>query len=172
MVDATEQGTDVGTRSILSVSGSAVAHWMVGPEAGTLRAKYQENNRRTRVDFDLLLAAAAVIDDDAASPDAKGSPRDTRALLRRAERLKRAVSLADLVRPYTALTSSGTWLVGHCPFHSDAARSFSVDPKTGTYACVGCGAEGDVVTFLMHKESMTFGQALEALERYHYIHEL
>ena len=63
-------------------------------------------------------------------------------------------------------------LVGHCPLHDDTARAFAVYPQTNTYRCGTCGAEGDVVTFLMDKESITFGQALEALEAYQFTHDL
>jgi DNA primase len=47
-----------------------------------------------------------------------------------------------------------------------------VSPAPAVYTCSVCGAEGDVVKFLMDKESMTLGQALEALEGFEFTHEL
>jgi len=44
-------------------------------------------------------------------------------------------------------------------------------PATGTYSCSGCGTEGDALKFLMDKESMTISEALEALERFEFLHE-
>lgn len=127
---------------------------------------------RTRVDFDLLLAAAAVNaddDDDPAFPHAK---RLSPVVSHRADSLKRAVPLADIARRYTALRPAGAKLVGRCPFCENRSPSFSVDPRTNKYDCSACGAQGDVVTFVMQQQSMTFGQALEALEHYRYTNEL
>ena len=61
---------------------------------------------------------------------------------------------------------------GHCPFHDDGSRSFAVYPVTDTYRCTACGAAGDVVMFLMNKESFTYTQALDFLERFAFTHEL
>jgi DNA primase len=47
-----------------------------------------------------------------------------------------------------------------------------VYPATNTYACSRCGAKGDVVQFLMDKESMTFSEALDALEGFEFTHEI
>jgi DNA primase len=75
------------------------------------------------------------------------------------------VKLHEIVEEYATLRAEGKRLVAHCPFHDDHEQSFSVYPETNTYACSVCGVRGDVVQFLMDKESMTFGQALDALER-------
>ncbi len=130
---------------------------------------------RTRIDFEVLLAAA----EGAAGGTRANQPPKIRAFRslhnsarRRAERARRAVRLHDVVANYVDLQASGTSLVGHCPFHNDPSPSFIVFPKTDTYQCSICGAEGDVVRFLMDKESMTWGQALEALERFQFTHEL
>lgn len=130
---------------------------------------------RTRIDFEVVLAAAASEASDAPA----GRPpaiREFRALhrsvRRRAEGVKRAVRLHEVVANYTELQASGPCLVGHCPFHEDGERSFKVYPETEMYSCAGCGAEGDVLKFVMDKESMTPGQALEALECFSVTHEL
>jgi hypothetical protein len=95
-----------------------------------------------------------------------------KSLRRRAERLRKEVRLHELVSQFTTLQASGRNLIGHCPLHDDRSLSFTVYLKNETYRCSVCGAQGDVVTFLMDKESMTFGQALEALERFEFTHEL
>jgi len=130
---------------------------------------------RTPVDFELLLASARG-PSGAAPGDEVPAIRELRPLhksvRRRAEALRRSVRLADLVSNYSRLEASESRLIAHCPFHTDPARSFSIYPETNTYRCTACGVEGDVVQFVMDKESMTVGQALEALEHFRYTHEL
>jgi hypothetical protein len=129
---------------------------------------------RTPFDFEIVLAGAAAGENGRS--DRQPAVREFRpvhpALQRRAERVREAVPLHEIAGRFTHFQAGGGHLVGHCPFHDDSSRSFSVYPDTETYACSVCGAEGDVVKFLMDKESMTFGQALEALERYQFTHDL
>jgi DNA primase len=123
-------------------------------------------------DFEILLAGGAAKAASGQPPQVKLFRPANGAHERWAERLRKSVRLHNVVYEFTNLQASGGRLVGHCPFHDDSSRSFSVYPETDTYSCAVCGAEGDVVMFLMNKESMTFSQALNALERYHYSHEL
>lgn len=126
---------------------------------------------RTRIDFEVLLAAAS--DDRSDRPPQIGDFQSRHKSVRsRAERVKRAVRLHEVVANFTGLQAFGRRLMGHCPFHEDGERSFKVYPETDTYSCSGCGAEGDVLKFVMDKESMTLGQALEALEAFEVTHEL
>jgi DNA primase len=120
---------------------------------------------RTNRDFEVVLAGAS---GHAAGPSKaiKRSRSADASQERRAERLRSRVRLHDVVFAYANLQASGGRLVGHCPFHDDGSRSFSVYAETDSYSCSVCGAAGDVVMFLMNKGSMTFGQALEALERF------
>jgi DNA primase len=128
---------------------------------------------RTQLDFEIVLAAAAAKGDaDDRPPQVREFRPVHQVLRRRAERIKKAVPLHEVVSQFTHLQAGGGHLVGHCPFHDDSSLSFSVYPETDTYVCSACGAEGDVVKFLMDKESMTFGQALEMLERFEFTHEL
>jgi hypothetical protein len=130
---------------------------------------------RTKIDFEVLLAAAEGSTSDThneATPKVAEFRPLHKSVRRRAERVKCAVRLHDIVTQYADVQASGSSLVGHCPFHDDHDRSFRTYPATDTYACSGCGAHGDVVQFLMDKESMTIGQALEALERFQFTHEL
>lgn len=128
--------------------------------------------RRTKVDFEVLLAAAAAEDGLDEPPNVREFRPFQKALQKRADRVKKAVPLYTVVEQYTMLQASGAHLVAHCPFHDDSERSFAVYPQTNTYFCSGCGAQGDTVRFLMDKESLTYGQALEALERFEFTNEL
>ena len=129
---------------------------------------------RTRIDFEVLLAASEGAGDLPAGrpPTIREFRPLHKSVRRRAAGIQRAVRLHDVVSHYVDLQASGARLVGQCPFHDDRSRSFSVYPETDTYHCEICGAEGDVVRFLMDKESMTIGQALDALERFRYTQEL
>lgn len=130
--------------------------------------------QRTQLDFEVLLASAiAAVDDLADRPPTIREFRPVhRSLQRRAERIRTRVPLHEIVSECTRLQAAGGRLVGHCPFHDDSSASFAVYPARNTYSCSGCGAEGDVILFLMNKESMTLGQALNALERFEITHEL
>jgi DNA primase len=128
---------------------------------------------RTPLDLEIVLAGAAATGGRSDRPPAVRELRAVHpALQRRAERARAAVPLHEIAGRFTYLQAEGSRVVGHCPFHDDSSRSFSVYPETGTYTCSVCGAEGDVVKFLMDKESMTFGQALEALDAYQFTHDL
>jgi DNA primase len=128
---------------------------------------------RTNRDFEILLASGlGAIETSVQPPQVKPFRPANKAQERRAERIRARVRLHDVVYEFTNLQAGGGRLVGHCPFHNDSSRAFSVYPETDTYSCSVCGAQGDVVLFLMNKESMTFGQALEALERFEITHDL
>jgi DNA primase len=128
---------------------------------------------KTIVDFRLLLAEAAAEEDGEDEPESipPSGPKG-KAVARRAANIKAAVPLQDVVSRYLDLRPSGANLVGRCPFHEDTKASCTLYPGTDTYFCFGCRAHGDVIAFLMQKESLTYGQALERLERFRYTHEL
>lgn len=129
---------------------------------------------RTERDFELVLAAGVTASGD--SSEEQSQVRVIRSAdksqQRRAEQIRKRVPLHEVVSLFINLQASGGRLVGHCPFRDDSSRSFAVYPPTDTYRCSRCGAEGEVVRFLMDKESITFGQALEYLERFEITHEL
>jgi DNA primase len=131
--------------------------------------------RKSPASFEKLLAAGAAEAGQVATDGQQltgQSPKQHKSVSSRAKRLKASVPIERVIARYIELRPSGSKLVGLCPFHADRQPSFTVYPETSTYYCFGCGAHGDVITFLMHKESLTFGQALEALERFLYTHEL
>jgi DNA primase len=90
---------------------------------------------------------------------------------KRAERLKSEVPIASVIGEYTTLKHSVDHLLGRCPLHEDKHPSLHVYPGTNSFHCFGCGEGGDVLTFLQKKEKLTFGQALEALEKIRYSNE-
>ncbi|MEX0846337.1 MAG: DNA primase [Ilumatobacteraceae bacterium] len=79
------------------------------------------------------------------------------------ERLRATVSIADVVQQYVALKRVGRNWVGLCPFHGERSPSFNVREEMGRYRCFGCGAAGDVFTFVQEIEHVDFVTAVEQL---------
>jgi DNA primase len=84
------------------------------------------------------------------------------------ERVRDAVDFAELVGARTELRRAGAnRLSGLCPFHEERTPSFGIDPVEKLYHCFGCGAGGDVFSFVMETEGLDFAAALESLaDRY------
>jgi len=61
------------------------------------------------------------------------------------------------------LKKTGRVLMGNCPFHSDPSPSFAIYPQTNTYHCFGCNETGDVISFYMKQNEVSFQEALGAL---------
>ena len=53
-------------------------------------------------------------------------------------------------------------ILGSCPFHNEKTPSFSVSPAKQMYYCFGCGAGGNVFTFMMEYENFTFPEAMQS----------
>lgn len=79
------------------------------------------------------------------------------------EEIKRRADLAAIVGQYVPLQRSGRRLKARCPFHAEKTPSFYVNPELGLWKCFGCGAGGDVFSFLMRIENLTFPEAAERL---------
>lgn len=79
------------------------------------------------------------------------------------QKVRSAVTLSDIVSPYSQLRRTGRGQVGLCPFHSERTPSFSVNDETGRYMCFGCGAKGDVFTFVQQMEHLDFVGSVERL---------
>ena len=79
------------------------------------------------------------------------------------EDIRARCDLVEIVSTYVALRRSGKNLKGLCPFHSEKTPSFVVNRDTQRWMCFGCGANGDVFTFLMRIEGLTFPEAVERL---------
>ncbi len=79
------------------------------------------------------------------------------------DEIKARIDIVDIVSQYVQLKKVGRVYKGLCPFHSEKTPSFVVYPDEGRYHCFGCGADGDVFTFLEQKEGLTFPEALKVL---------
>jgi DNA primase len=79
--------------------------------------------------------------------------------------IKEAASLEEVVGQYVKLTQRGRNLLGLCPFHADTKPSFTVAPDKGIFHCFGCGAGGNVFSFLMQYHRLSFPEAVEELAR-------
>ncbi|MGH3428281.1 MAG: DNA primase, partial [Mycobacteriales bacterium] len=72
--------------------------------------------------------------------------------------------IADVISARVTLRSAGSGsLKGLCPFHDENSPSFHVSPNRGVYHCFGCGVGGDVISFVMQTEMLSFTEAVEYL---------
>lgn len=79
------------------------------------------------------------------------------------EEIREQSDIISIISEYTSLNKKGSSYVGLCPFHNEKTPSFSVSEEKQLYYCFGCGAGGNVITFLMQKENMTFIEAIKYL---------
>jgi DNA primase len=79
------------------------------------------------------------------------------------QELKARSDIADVVSHYVTLKRSGKNLVGLCPFHSEKSPSFNVSPDQGFFYCFGCGAGGDVITFIEKIENLDYMESVRLL---------
>ncbi|MFD5215045.1 DNA primase [Microbacterium sp. NPDC058345] len=80
------------------------------------------------------------------------------------EEVKTRTNIADIVGERVALKSAGVGsMKGLCPFHDEKSPSFHVRPQVGYYHCFGCGASGDVYSFLREMDHVSFTEAVERL---------
>jgi DNA primase len=79
------------------------------------------------------------------------------------EEIRGRIGILDLVSEYVTLKRAGKSLKGLCPFHAEKTPSFTVNEVFGTWRCFGCGEHGDIFTFLMKMENLTFAEAIERL---------
>lgn len=79
------------------------------------------------------------------------------------EEVRSRTDIVDVISKYVNLQKKGSQYFGLCPFHNEKTGSFSVSPQKQMYYCFGCGAGGNVFSFLMAYENMTFKEAVEDL---------
>ena len=79
------------------------------------------------------------------------------------EEVRSRNDIVDVISGYVHLQKKGANYFGLCPFHNEKSPSFSVSPGKQMYYCFGCGAGGNVFTFLMEYENDTFPEAVKAL---------
>ena len=83
------------------------------------------------------------------------------------ERIRNTADIYDVVAQYVDLKKKGRNYFGLCPFHSEKTPSFSVAPDKQIYHCFGCGAGGNVFSFIVEHEKVTFVEAVQQLgEKY------
>ncbi|OHA44531.1 MAG: hypothetical protein A3G59_02400 [Candidatus Taylorbacteria bacterium RIFCSPLOWO2_12_FULL_47_20] len=76
------------------------------------------------------------------------------------EQIKEKLNILDIIGTYVKLVKAGSGYKGKCPFHNEKTPSFSVSPDRGFYYCFGCGAKGDIFTFVEQIEGLDFKGAL------------
>ena len=79
------------------------------------------------------------------------------------EEVKAAADIVAVVSARTQLRKTGPRYMGRCPFHEERTPSFSVNPVEKFYYCFGCGAKGDLITFVRETEQLDFAGAIEWL---------
>lgn len=79
------------------------------------------------------------------------------------QEIREATDILEVISRYVSMKKRGKSYLGLCPFHQEKTPSFSVDPARGFYHCFGCGAGGNVFTFLMQMEKMGFPEVLKDL---------
>lgn len=79
------------------------------------------------------------------------------------EEVRSRSDIVDVISQYVKLHKRGSNYVGLCPFHNEKTGSFTVSASKQMYYCFGCGAGGNVITFLMNYENATFPEALQEL---------
>lgn len=84
-------------------------------------------------------------------------------------RVREAADIVQVIGEYVELKRTGSRFTGLCPFHAEKTPSFSVNPQRGFFHCFGCGESGDVFTFLMKYNRLSFPEALNELARRYHI---
>ncbi len=77
--------------------------------------------------------------------------------------IRDAIDIVDLIGSYLTLRRAGSTFKGLCPFHEEKTPSFTVSPARQTFKCFGCGAGGDVFSFVQLRENVGFAEAYRML---------
>ena len=79
------------------------------------------------------------------------------------EEIRSRNDIVDIVSSRIKLQKKGSSYFGLCPFHNEKSPSFSVSPNKQMFYCFGCGEGGNVFSFLMKYDNLTFSEALKEL---------
>ena len=79
------------------------------------------------------------------------------------EEIKARIPIEDLIGNYVKLEKAGKSFKAKCPFHNEKSASFFISPERGGYYCFGCGAKGDIFSFVEQFEGLDFKGALKVL---------
>jgi len=77
--------------------------------------------------------------------------------------IKDRLDIVEVLGSYIKLEKAGKNYKGKCPFHNEKTASFSVSQNRQGYYCFGCGAKGDIFTFVQEMEGVDFRSALKTL---------
>ncbi|MBD3291936.1 MAG: DNA primase, partial [Armatimonadia bacterium] len=81
------------------------------------------------------------------------------------EEIRDRLDIVEVIGQHVRLEKSGNRFKGLCPFHQEKTPSFTVDPERGFYHCFGCGEGGDIYSFVMKRDGLSFPEALRQLAR-------
>jgi DNA primase len=96
----------------------------------------------------------------------KMTRRDNMAFSQRfLEEIKERNEIEEVIGQFVQLKRAGSNIVGLCPFHNEKTPSFTVFPGTKSFYCFGCGSGGDVVSFVMKTQNMSYPEAIEYLAK-------
>ena len=79
------------------------------------------------------------------------------------QELRDRIDIETVISPYVNLRRRGRLLTGLCPFHGEKTPSFTVYPDSQSFYCFGCGAGGEIVTFIRRIENLDFVEAVKSL---------
>ena len=79
------------------------------------------------------------------------------------QELKNYNDIEQVISSYVPLKKRGRVFTGLCPFHSEKTPSFTVYPDSQSFYCFGCGAGGDVITFIRNIENLEYIEAVRFL---------
>jgi DNA primase len=79
------------------------------------------------------------------------------------EKIKERLSVVDVISSYITVEQSGKNYKARCPFHNEKTPSFFISPERGSYYCFGCGAKGDIFSFVENFEGLDFLGSLKLL---------
>ncbi|MBE6904138.1 MAG: DNA primase [Ruminococcaceae bacterium] len=82
------------------------------------------------------------------------------------QELKDRINIEDYILRNLQLKRTGSNIVGLCPFHSEKTPSFTVFPDTQSFYCFGCGAGGDIISYVMRMENLDYLEAIRLLAEY------
>ncbi len=79
--------------------------------------------------------------------------------------IKEKINVVDLIQEYIPVKKAGVNYKANCPFHNEKSPSFVISPERGIWKCFGCGKGGDIFKFIVEKEGVEFGEAVEILAK-------